>query len=77
MLLVYTYGLVMSNKNRSKSQKRMRGIPVYYDEIKKPHTIMFTDTVWKWLQLSAKDSNTSAGELIERWVRSQIEDTTG
>ncbi|AOX02883.1 hypothetical protein BJP34_28650 [Moorena producens PAL-8-15-08-1] len=54
----------------------MRGIPVYYNELKKPHTIMFTDTVWKWLQLSAKDSNTSVGELIERWVRSQIEDTT-
>ncbi len=54
----------------------MRGIPVYYNELKKTHTIMFTDTVWKWLQLSAKDSNTSVGEFIERWVRSQIEDTT-
>ncbi|WP_293080415.1 hypothetical protein [Moorena sp. SIO3H5] len=37
---------------------------------------MFTDSVWKWLQLSAKDSNTSVGEFIERWARSQIEDTT-
>ncbi|WP_229414676.1 MULTISPECIES: hypothetical protein [Moorena] len=55
----------------------MRGVPVYYDELKKPHTIMFTDSVWKWLQLSAKDSNTSVGEFIERWARSQIEDTTG
>ncbi|NEO92722.1 MAG: hypothetical protein F6K56_21770 [Moorea sp. SIO3G5] len=67
----------MSSANQGKSQKRMRGVPVYYDELKKPHTIMLTDSVWKWLQLSAKDSNTSAGELIERWARTQIEDTTG
>ncbi|WP_293027304.1 MULTISPECIES: hypothetical protein [unclassified Moorena] len=37
---------------------------------------MLTDTAWKWLQLSAKESGTSVGEFIERWVRSQIEDTT-
>ncbi|NEQ86011.1 MAG: hypothetical protein F6K26_39780 [Moorea sp. SIO2I5] len=67
----------MSSKNQVKSQKRMKGIPVYYDELKKPHTIMFTDSVWKWLQLSAKDSDTSVGEFIERWARDQIEDTTG
>ena len=54
----------------------MRGVPVLYDELKKPHTIMFTDSVWKWLQLSAKESGTSVGEFIERWARNQIEDTT-
>ncbi|EGJ30372.1 hypothetical protein LYNGBM3L_51140 [Moorena producens 3L] len=67
----------MSIQNQKNSKKKMRGVPVYYDELKKPHTIMFTDSVWKWLQLSAKDSNTSVGEFIERWARSQIEDTTG
>ncbi|NER86831.1 hypothetical protein [Moorena sp. SIO3A2] len=67
----------MSTQNQKKSKKKMKGVPVYYDELKKPHTIMFTDSVWKWLQLSAKDSNTSVGEFLERWVRSQIEDTTG
>ncbi|NEO44288.1 MAG: hypothetical protein F6K55_09200 [Moorea sp. SIO4A3] len=54
----------------------MRGIPVHYDELKKTNGIMLTDTVWEWLQLSAKDSGTSVGEYIERWVRSQMEDTT-
>ncbi|NEO79931.1 MAG: hypothetical protein F6J99_28330 [Moorea sp. SIO4G3] len=66
----------MSTMNQTKSQKRMRGIPVHYNELKKTHGIMLTDTVWKWLQLSAKESGTSVGEFIERWVRRQIEDTT-
>jgi len=52
----------------------MRGIPVYYDELKKQHGILLTDTAWKWLQLSAKDSGTSVGEFLERWIRSQIKD---
>ncbi|NEO01356.1 MAG: hypothetical protein F6K50_39950 [Moorea sp. SIO3I7] len=66
----------MSTTKQTKSQKRMRGIPVHYDELKKTHSIMLTDTVWKWLQLSAKESGTSVGEYIERWARNQIEDTT-
>ncbi|NEQ86683.1 MAG: hypothetical protein F6K26_43500 [Moorea sp. SIO2I5] len=64
----------MSNQKQVKSQKRMKGIPVHYNELKKTHGIMLTDTVWKWLQLSAKESGVSVGEFVERWVRSQIED---
>ncbi|NEO36666.1 MAG: hypothetical protein F6J90_10160 [Moorea sp. SIOASIH] len=66
----------MSSKNQIKSQLILRGVPVHYNELKKTHGIMLTDTAWKWLQLSAKESGTSVGEFIERWVRSQIEDTT-
>ncbi len=66
----------MPSTRQIKSQKRMRGIPVHYDELKKTHGIMLTDTVWRWLQLSAKESGTSVGEFIERWVISKIEDTT-
>jgi len=62
-----------SSPKDQKSQKRMRGIPVHYDELKKTHGIMLTDTVWKWLQSEAKESGTSVGEYIERWVRSQID----
>jgi len=64
----------MSAQKANKSKKRMRGIPVYYDELKKQHGILLTDTAWKWLQLSAKDSGTSVGEFLERWIRSQIKD---
>ncbi|NEO96740.1 MAG: hypothetical protein F6K56_44200 [Moorea sp. SIO3G5] len=63
----------MSSTSQKKSQKRMRGVPVHYDELKKTHTIMLTDTVWKWLQASAKESETSVGEFIERWARSQFD----
>ncbi|AOX02534.1 hypothetical protein BJP34_26585 [Moorena producens PAL-8-15-08-1] len=63
----------MSSIKQRKSQKRMRGVPVHYDEIKKPHTVMLTDTAWKELRISAKESGISVGELIERWARSQID----
>ncbi|NEO96521.1 MAG: hypothetical protein F6K56_42960 [Moorea sp. SIO3G5] len=55
-----------------KTIKIMRGIPVHYDELKKQHGIWLTDTAWKWLQLSAKDSGKSIGEFLEDWIRSEI-----
>ncbi|AOY79564.1 hypothetical protein BJP36_06160 [Moorena producens JHB] len=63
----------MSSTEDRKTKKRMRGIPVYYDELKKQHGVFLTDTAWKWLQLSAKDSGTSVGEFLERWIRSEID----
>ncbi|NEO03280.1 MAG: hypothetical protein F6K50_50610 [Moorea sp. SIO3I7] len=63
----------MSSTEERKTKKRMRGIPVYYDELKKQHGVFLTDTAWKWLQLSAKDSGTSVGEFLERWIRSEID----
>ncbi|WP_424094522.1 hypothetical protein [Moorena producens] len=67
----------MSSQSQKKSQKKMKGIPVLYDELKKPHNIMLTGTAWKWLQLSAKEAGVSVGEYVEQWIRNQIEDTTG
>ncbi|WP_424094545.1 hypothetical protein [Moorena producens] len=63
----------MSITNQKKSQKRMRGIPIHYDELKKKHTVMLTDTAWEKLRASAKRNGVSVGELIERWARSQID----
>ncbi|EGJ33682.1 MULTISPECIES: hypothetical protein [Moorena] len=63
----------MSSTEDRKTKKRMRGIPVYYDELKKQHGVFLTDTAWKWLQLSAKDSGSSVGEFLERWIRSEID----
>lgn len=71
--LDYTAVLDMSSKKQHKSQKRMRGIPVYYDELKKKHTVTVTDTAWKILQDSARQNDISVGELIERWARSQVD----
>ncbi|AOX02421.1 hypothetical protein BJP34_25920 [Moorena producens PAL-8-15-08-1] len=65
----------MSSIKEKKSKKRMRGVPVYYDELKKQHGILLTDTAWKWLQLSAKESGISIGEFLERWIRSEIDKT--
>lgn len=65
----------MSSAEGRKTIKRMRGIPVHYNELKKQHGIFLTDTAWKWLQLSAKDSGTSVGEFLERWIRSEIDKT--
>ncbi len=65
----------MSSAEGRKTRKRMRGIPVHYNELKKQHGIFLTDTAWKWLQLSAKDSGTSVGEFLERWIRSEIDKT--
>ncbi|NEQ11765.1 MAG: hypothetical protein F6K37_39635 [Moorea sp. SIO4E2] len=63
----------MSTTNERKTRKRMRGVPVHHDELKKPHTVWLTGTTWRWLQLSAKDSNTSVGEFLEKLVRSEID----
>ncbi|NEO96421.1 MAG: hypothetical protein F6K56_42355 [Moorea sp. SIO3G5] len=62
----------MSTTNGHKTKKRMRGVPVHHDELKKPHTVWLTGAAWKWLQLSAKESNTSVGEFVENWIRSQM-----
>ncbi|NEO89523.1 MAG: hypothetical protein F6K56_04380 [Moorea sp. SIO3G5] len=62
----------MSIHSIAKSGKRMRGVPAHYDELKKRHGIWLTDTTWKWLQLSAKESGVSVGEYIESWVRLKI-----
>jgi hypothetical protein len=52
-----------------KGKKRVRNLPVFYDELKKVHEIMLTPTAWKKLQDMARKQNTSISELIETWAR--------
>ncbi|NJM72069.1 MAG: hypothetical protein HC862_18835 [Scytonema sp. RU_4_4] len=52
-----------------KGQKRVRNMPVFYDELKKVHQLMFTPTAWQKLQDMAKQQDTSVSELIEAWAR--------
>ncbi len=47
----------------------MKNIPVFYNELKKNHNIVLTDTTWNALRESAKQLRISPSELIERLVR--------
>ncbi|NEO96800.1 MAG: hypothetical protein F6K56_44550 [Moorea sp. SIO3G5] len=59
----------MTTPKPKKSQKRMRGVPVYYDQLKKVHGVMLTDYAWKKLRRMAEKNGVSAGEFIERLIR--------
>jgi hypothetical protein len=52
------------------TQKRTKGKPVYWDEVKKPRTLSLTDTAWKLITRKALEiGNVSRSEVIERWAR--------
>jgi hypothetical protein len=53
----------------SKGQKRLRNIPVFYDEVKESHNIKLTKTAWSAINEVAKEQGISASELVERWGR--------
>jgi hypothetical protein len=53
----------------TKGQKRLRNTPVFYDELKKSHTVKLTDTAWHEINKVAQQQGISASELIERWGR--------
>ncbi|MBO3459698.1 hypothetical protein G7B40_033655 [Aetokthonos hydrillicola Thurmond2011] len=53
----------------SKTRKRLRHVPVHYDELKKKRTINLTDTSWEKINKIADSQSISASELIERWGR--------
>lgn len=57
----------MSTTN--KKQKRMRGIPLIRDEVKKKRTVSLTDTAWELLKEEAKRQDTSISEIIETLAR--------
>lgn len=59
----------MSSEKVRKSEKRMRGVPVHYDELKKKHGVWLTESTWSKLQELAKEDGVSVGEYIERLVR--------
>ncbi|WP_414584432.1 hypothetical protein [Scytonema sp. PCC 10023] len=52
-----------------KGKKRIRNVPILYDEVKKRHGILLTDTAWASLVSAAKKNNVSVSELIEVWAR--------
>lgn len=51
------------------STKKMRGVPVYYDELKKLRSVNLTDTAWGILRTKSLEKEISISEYIERWVR--------
>jgi hypothetical protein len=55
-------------------QKRLRDLPVFYDELKKPHLFTLTATAWKTIKAVATIQGISASELIERWARTMLEE---
>lgn len=56
-----------------KREKRLKGIPVDWDEIKKRRNINLTDTAWKALDTASQDLAISRSELIERFARLLID----
>ena len=58
----------MSMKKGKKTDKRMRGVPVHDDELKKKHGVWLTDTAWELLREKAKEDGVIAREYLERSI---------
>lgn len=54
------------------NKKRMRGEPVFYDEVKKTINLKLTPTAIKKLTTEAKDFNLSRSEFLEQFIRSEF-----
>jgi len=52
-----------------KGQKRMKNIPVLYEESKKRRGVMLTDTAWSNAVIKARESELSVSEYLERILR--------
>ena len=50
--------------------KRMRGVPVYHDELKTKRTINLTDTAWAILRAKSNENEQSVSQYVETWARS-------
>ncbi|HEY9830884.1 MAG TPA: hypothetical protein V6D26_09905 [Stenomitos sp.] len=50
----------------------MKGIPVYWDELKSKRTLTLTDTAWECLGQKAERIGVSKSELIEALSRGVI-----
>lgn len=50
-------------------KKRVKNIPVIYDELKKKRGVMLTDTAWQKIQELAVVEKTSASEYLEELIR--------
>ncbi len=52
-----------------KGKKRLRNIPVLYNDLKKKRGVMLTDAAWHSVQDLALKNNISASEYLERLIR--------
>lgn len=50
-------------------QKRLKGIPILHDELKKTRGLDLTDTAWEAIAATAKAQGLSKSELVEQWAR--------
>ncbi|MGH8001607.1 MAG: hypothetical protein ACREPR_19840 [Brasilonema sp.] len=50
-------------------RKRVKNIPVLYEELKKKRGVMLTDTAWQKIQELALKEKTSASEYLEELIR--------
>jgi hypothetical protein len=53
------------------TKKKMKNVPVLYDELKTKRTINLTDTAWGLLKTRATKKGISISEHIETWARSE------
>jgi hypothetical protein len=50
-------------------KKRIKGEPLFYDEVKKDTILMLTNTARQRLQQQAEELGISRSELVERFAR--------
>jgi predicted HicB family RNase H-like nuclease len=55
----------MSNMGK----KRLRGVPILHDEVKKTRAIRLTNTAYEAIQEAATSEGISLSEFVERWGR--------
>lgn len=55
-----------------RNQKRLRGVPVDWDELKVKRNFMLTQTAWEKLTQKAADLKISRSEVIERVLRGMV-----
>lgn len=50
-------------------KKRLRGIPVLHDEVKRTRAIRLTDTAYQAIQAASALEGISLSEFVEKWGR--------
>ncbi len=53
----------------TKKEKRMKGKPVHYDQVKTKHTIFLTPSTWEKAREISKKKKTSVSVFIEELIR--------
>ena len=52
-----------------KGIKRIKNVPVLYEETKKQRGVMLTDTAWSKAVIKAREKEISVSEYLERLIR--------